>query len=194
MTRDPEAWAALGRAVRADRLRQGFKTRKALAQRIKEQGGGASDRSIGSIERGIVPRTGELPPTAEVVITALGWRLGWAHRILNGEDPADVLPHRPARQAAEAAEAVAKADALSRESVLEFLPRIYQFSRDCVALGAPPRARDTFDQALQALIDSLPSGSERRRYALAAYRPHAVGEGVADDDAARIMDAADDES
>ncbi|WP_063735574.1 hypothetical protein [Streptomyces sp. RTd22] len=191
MTGDPEAWAALGRAIKADRLRQGFKTRKALVQRIEDQGGSASDRSIGSIERGVVPRTGELPPTTEAVITALGWRVGWAHRILNGEDPADVLPHRADHRAAAA---VAKADALSREGVLEFLPRVYEFSRDCVALGADRAARDAFDQALQALVDSLPSESERRHYALAAYRPHAEGEGVAADDAARIMDAADDES
>lgn len=196
MNHDPEAWARLGRAIRDDRRRQGLKHRAQLVERIKELGDTATERSIGSLERGAVPKTGEKPPTLETVAAALGWRVDWADRILNGEDPAAVLDRDPDAATTESQgrrrTIEAKQTAPSREVVLETLPRIYRFGRDIVALGGDPRARDVYEEAVHALVDSLPASSDTRRpYALAAYRPHAEGQGPAADDEQRILDAVD---
>lgn len=174
-TREAEAWAALGRAMEADRQRQGM-TRAALVDRVKSAGGDITTRTIASREKGVTPKSGGKPASVELIARALGWEFGWADRILAGEDPASVL--------APAAPATAGAD------LLDELPRIYQFSRAVVAAGGNPAARDRFDEALEDLVASLPA---RASYALAAYRPHAEGQGIPSDDAARIDRAAAEE-
>lgn len=194
MNRDPNAWARLGGAIRASRNRKRL-TRDQLAQLIKERGGAATARSIGSLERGVIPKTGNLPPTLEPTVGALGWRVGWADRILNGEDPDVVLA--PLHEADSAPTAVeSKVASLvegkrppTREDVFEALPHIYEFGRNVVALGGDQRARDIFEQAVHMLLDSLPGSRPHGRYGLAAYRPHAEGEGPAPDDAERILRA-----
>lgn len=175
---DPNVWATLGRAIRADRERQGLSL-KALAMRVAELGGQASDRSIGSLERGVVPKRGTKPPTLEPTVAALGWRPGWADRILAGEDASVVL------QRTESAETQQS----PRSHLLELVPTVYEFSRTAAGLGAPPRLRDDFDQLVQEILSAVKA--DGRGYALAAYRPHAPGEGVPADDAARIRDALD---
>ncbi|MFE4547562.1 hypothetical protein [Streptomyces sp. NPDC056785] len=174
---DPEIWATLGRAIRADRERQGL-SRAQLVDRVRERGGQVTDRTIGSLERGVVPKRGAKPPSLEPVVSALGWRPGWADRILAGEDPARVLQRPVATEAVES----------PRSHLLELVPGVYEFSRVAVGLGAPTGLRDEFDQLVQQILTSVTADSGRP-FALAAYRPHAMGEGVPADDADRIRDA-----
>lgn len=183
MTPDPTRWAVLGRAIRNDRERQGF-TRAQLAARVCERGGQVTPRSIGNLEAGVVPKKRDKPPTLEPVVAALGWRPGWTDRILAGEDPNAVT--RAAEDEAHDGEPVTP----ERSLLLELAPRVYEFSRIAARLGAPAELRDEFDQLVQQLLDAVPAGApSRAAYGLAAYRPHAVGEGVPADDAARIAEA-----
>lgn len=179
MNYDPAAWSALGRGIRSDRNRQGV-TREQLAERVRERGGEVSARSIGSLESGKVPKRGTKPPTLEPVVAALGWRPGWTDRILNGEDPAAVL---------EGAEPGPVEDLTPRQRLYELLPGVYEFARTAVLCGASVAARDAFEMAVQRLLNAASGVGHQSSYGLAAYRPHAAGEGVPADDAARIRDA-----
>ena len=182
MTYDPERWAVLGRAISGDRERQGLRQEDVVI-RVAERGGTVTVRTIISFEAGKVPK-GRRPIKLEVVVDALGWKPGWTDRILAGEDPATVLK----RTESEGAPAVASGS--PRAELLELAPRVYEFSRIAVRLGAPSGLRDEFDQLVQQLLDAVPAGqSSRAAYGLAAYRPHAEGEGVPADDAARIREA-----
>lgn len=173
---DPEVWAMLGRAIRADRERQGL-TREQLAERVRERGVQVSSRSIGTLEEGPAPKRGAKRPSLEPTVAALGWRPGWTDRILAGEDASTVLQRSES-------EAV---DESPRSHLLELVPSVYEFSRVAAGLGAPNRLRDEFDQLVQQILTAVtPDG---RSFALAAYRPHAAGEGVPADDAARIRSA-----
>jgi transcriptional regulator with XRE-family HTH domain len=177
MSRDPNAWKRLGTAIRADRERQGL-TRDELAARVIARGGAITIRSIGSLERGTVPKVRDKPPTLAPTLAALGWPLGADDRILAGESPAAVLSQSSPEEP--------KTAGPTRESVFGLLPRVYEFSRGAVALGGNATLRDEFDALAQSLVESIPVGAGRSAYGLAAYRPHAPGEGVPDDDAARI--------
>lgn len=180
MNHDADTWAVLGRAIRSDRNRQGI-TREQLAERVRERGGEISARSIGSLEAGKVPKRGSKPPTLEPTVAALGWKAGWTDRILGGEDPGSVL---------EGAEPEPAEEVTPRQRLYELLPSVYEFARTAVLVGAPADARDEFEVAVQRLLTAATSVAGRQGgYALAAYRPHAVGEGVPADDAARIREA-----
>lgn len=179
MTHDPEAWKALGRAIRSDRERQGL-TRADLAARVSERGGSVTPRSIGSLETGVVPKKRTKPPTLEPVVAALGWRSGWTDRILAGESASAVL---------EVVDPEA-ADASPRGRLLELLPEVYEFSRTAVELGVDTSVRDRFDRLAHEIMEMVRAGTRApTNYALAAYRPHAEGEGVPADDVARIVEA-----
>lgn len=178
MTHHPPRWAVLGLAIRSDRDRQGL-TREELADRVRARGGEVTARSIGSLEAGVVPKRRPKPPTLEPVVAALGWLPGWTDRILAGEDPADVLQREGVPVAAES----------PRSRLLELVPALYEFSGLAARLGAPARLRDDFERLVQEMLDSLKSGGGR--FALAASRPHAAGEGVPADDAVRIREAMD---
>ncbi|MCX5285986.1 hypothetical protein [Streptomyces sp. NBC_00198] len=173
---DPEVWATLGRAIRADRERQGL-TREQLADRVRARGVQVSSRSIGTLEEGPAPKRRTKRPTLEPTVAALGWQPGWTDRILQGEDPSFVL------QGAAAAEGGDP----SRAHLLELVPGVYEFSRTAAGLGAPSRLRDNFDELVQEILAAVKT--DDRSYTLAAYRPHSAGEGVPVDDAARIRDA-----
>lgn len=175
---DPTRWAVLGQAIRSDRERQGL-TREALVDRVKARGGQVTTRSIGSLEAGVVPKKRPKPPTLEPVVAALGWKPGWTDRILAGEDPNAVLRQEEAQPEA--------AGQSPRGQLLELVPGAYRFSRTAAQLGAPATLRDAFDTLVQELLDSVTAGQSS--YSLAAYRPHAEGEGVPADDAERIRDA-----
>lgn len=182
MTPDPTRWAVLGQAISDDRQRQGL-TQQALAARVKERGGDVTPRTIVSLEAGTsVPKRSAKPIKLEAVVAALGWRPGWTDRILAGEDPSTVVVH-------EKPEAPESHEESPRSVLLELAPRVYEFSRIAARLGAPAELRDEFDQLVQQLLDAVPAGQpSRAAYGLAAYRPHAVGEGVPADDAARIAE------
>jgi transcriptional regulator with XRE-family HTH domain len=180
MTHDPDVWAVLGRALRGDRERQGL-TREQLAERVRERGGRVSARSIGSLEAGVVPKRGTKPPSLESTASALGWRSGWTDRILAGEPAGDVLEGQSVQPPVQTP---------PRQRLFELLPTVYDFGRAAVETGAPAEARDEFEVAVRRLLDAATAGQAARGdYALAAYRPHAVGEGVPADDADRIRDA-----
>ncbi|RSN13796.1 hypothetical protein DMH25_08390 [Streptomyces sp. WAC 01325] len=175
MNHDPERWAVLGRAIRNDRERQGL-TREQLAERVRERGGQVTARSITSLEAGVPPKKRPKPPTLEPTVAALGWRPGSTDRVLGGESPASVLHD----------DTDAQVDS-PRGRLLELVPGVYEFSRTATLLGAPASLRDEFDQLVQRILESVASGQPAQSsYGLAAYRPHAEGEGVPQDDAARI--------
>jgi len=181
MNHDPERWAVLGRAIRNDRERQGL-TREVLADRVRERGGQVTPRSIGNLEAGVVPKKRAKPSTLEPTVAALGWKRGWTDRILNGEDAEMVL----------AGGAGAAPEESPRERLLGLVPVVYQFGRLAVAAGASSDDRDRFEVAVRELLESVSAGTGRaaqQDFGLAAYRPHAVGEGVPADDAARIRAA-----
>lgn len=187
MNHDPTSWVRLGKAIRGDRERQSL-GREELAQRVIERGGKVTARSIASLEYGTVPKKGVKPPSLEPTVAALGWRPGWADRILDGEEPESVLVGHTAASPQEMS---------PRHLVLEMLPSVYEFSRAAVAAGADLRLRDAFDELAQEMVRTIPAGpsvSGRLAYDLAAYRPHAMGEGVPADDAQRISDAMEDDS
>ncbi|WP_121711592.1 helix-turn-helix transcriptional regulator [Streptomyces sp. E5N91] len=180
MNHDPEAWAVLGRAIRSDRNRQGI-NREQLAKRVRERGGDVSARTIGSLERGVEPKRGAKPPSLEPTVAALGWKAGWTDRILGGEDPGAVL---------EGVEPEPAEEVTPKQRLYELLPSVYEFARTAVLIGAPAEERDAFEVAAQRLLNAATSGARQQGgYALAAYRPHAAGEGVPADDAARIREA-----
>lgn len=182
-----QAYAVLGTAIRGDRERQGL-TRADVAARVAKRGAQVSARSIGSLESGVVPKREAKPPTLEPTVAALGWLPGWTDRILAGEDPSAVLQRREVPDASP--REVEVPDTSPREHLLELLPVMYDFGRIAVRAGAPASLRDELERIVQQLLDAVPGGKpSRSSYALAAYRPHAVGEGVPADDAARIYGA-----
>lgn len=183
MTRTPEAWRKLGHAIRADRERQGL-TREELGLRAR-----VTARSVYSLETGVVPKRRDKPPSLEPVAAALGWPRGAADRILNGE-PADVALRAPREDGAPSADD-GKQSKLAVEQALQELPRVFAFGRAIVELGGDPGRREAFDDAVAQLVASLPVAVAPKRGAfdLAAYRPHAEGDGVPSDDAVRIHEA-----
>lgn len=145
-------------------------------------------RSIASLEYGTVPKRGAKPPSLEPTVAALGWRPGWADRILDGEPPETVLGGHTAASSSEVS---------PRQLVLEMLTSVYEFSRAAVAAGADARLRDSFDELAQRLVQSIgvtPPARDRSAYGLVTYRPHAMEKGVPEDDAQRINDAMGDEN
>lgn len=187
MTHDPTRWAVLGRSISDDRDRQGL-TQEALVALVRDRGGNVTQRTIINLEAGIPPKRRPKPLKLEIVVLALGWKPGWTDRILAGEDPGVVLRRE------EPSEAKAVADASPRAQLLEILPTVYQFSRTAATFGAAPQLRDSFDRLAQQLLDSVSATRmSQRGLGLAAYRPHAEGEGVPPDDADRIRDALEDD-
>lgn len=184
MTPDPTRWAVLGQAISDDRERQGL-TQQALAARVKDRGGDVTPRTIVSLEAGTsVPKRRAKPIKLEAVVAALGWRPGWTDRILAGEDPSTVVVHQKPEEPSDTP------PESPRSLLLELAPRVYEFSRIAARLGAPAKLRDEFDQLVQQLLDAVPAGQpSRAAFGLAAYRPHAEGEGVPADDVARIAEA-----
>lgn len=147
---------------------------------MRQRGGRVSARSIGSLETGVVPKRGTKPPSLEPTVAALGWSSGWTDRILGGEDSDAVLNDL---------EYVGESALTPRQEMLSLLPSVFAFGRIAVQAGAPTPARDDFETAVQRLLDAVPADRPARGYALAAYRPHAAGEGVPADDVARIREA-----
>lgn len=175
MNRDPEAWMRLGRLFRNARELEGL-TRKDFGLKA-----GVSEKAVYNAEKGEVPSRHQ-PPTLVKIAVAHGWKPESIQRILEGGDPV------PAKGGIGAGQERPAAGGVSVQ-VLELMPRVYEFGRLCSALGASPKARDEFDAAVQHLIDSVPHRAVQASYSLAAYRPHALGEGIPSDDAEAILRA-----
>lgn len=179
MNRDPEAWMRLGRLFRNARELEGL-TRKDFGLKA-----GVSEKAVYNAEKGDVPSRHQ-PPTLVKIAVGHGWQPESIQRILEGGDPIPAAPGKtqdaPAGNGAPA-------------QILELMPRVYEFGRLCSSLGATPSARDEFDAAVQHLIESVPVAAARRgQFTLAAYRPHALGEGVPPDDADAILRAMEEDS
>lgn len=172
MNRDPEAWKGLGRRLRNERELHGM-SRKEFASVA-----GVSEKAVYNAERGDVPGR-HRPPSLVKIVAGHGWAPESIEAILEGKEP---VPAGAVRKSA----AAPPID--PRTQLLEALPRIYAFGRLCVSLGGAQEARDDFEGAVQRLLDSVPTRSQSRM-TLAAYRPHALGEGVPADDADAILRA-----
>ncbi|MFG3090631.1 hypothetical protein ACGGAI_23705 [Streptomyces antibioticus] len=177
---DPEVWATLGLAIRADRERQGL-TREQLSERIRERGAKVGAKSIQNLEMGVVPKRGVKPPSLEPTAAALGWPPERADGILRGDAPGGVerLAQPEPREERE------------RQRLGLLIASVYEFGQIATSLGAPADLRVEFDRAALRMLQSVGMRPSESSYGLAAYRPHAPGEGVPVDDAARIRDALD---
>lgn len=170
MNRDPHAWQRLGQFIRNERERQGL-SRSGLGSKA-----GVSGKSVQNAEAGEVPKR-HRPPTLVKIVTALGWAPESIDRVLDGEEP---VP-------AEDRSAIVSTTNFVSQGVgpATLYPTVVSFGRLCVKEGGDPQLRDAFEEAAEALLRSVPS--EAHSYTLAAYRPHAAGEGVPADDAERIF-------
>lgn len=180
MNRDPEAWMRLGRLFRNARETEGL-SRKAFADRAD-----VSEKAVYNAEKGEVPSRHQ-PPSLVKIAVGHGWKPESIQLILDGGDPISASSHSsPAAMPAPPAAAGEPAQ------LLDLVPRVYEFGRLCSSLGATAEARDEFDAAVQHLIESVPRRMKRSSLTLAAYRPHALGEGVPPDDADAILRAMED--
>lgn len=177
---DPARWAVLAQAVASDRERQGLR-QKDVAARVVATGATVDERTIINLESGDPPKARK-PIKLELVVAALGWKAGWADRILAGEDPGTVLRRGKLDDAAPAGS--------PRVRLLELLPTVNEFSQLAAAFGAPTELRDMFDRLARRLLDYAPASQPTRSdHRLAASRAHAEGEGIPADDVERIQRA-----
>jgi hypothetical protein len=177
---DPTRWAVLAQAVVSDRMRQGLRQKDVVA-RVVATGATVDERTIINLESGDPPKARK-PIKLELVVAALGWKAGWADRILAGEAPESVLYPGEAHDAAPAGS--------PRVRLLELLPTVNEFSQLAAAFGAPTELRDVFDRLARRLLDYAPAAQPTRSdHRLAAARAHAEGEGIPADDVERIRRA-----
>lgn len=93
MTRDPAAWARLGRALRAARGHRGLTLAKL------GEVAGVSARAVQDAEAGTVPKA-RMPPSIGKIAAALGWPEGGVDAVLEdaGAPAGDSWQDVPARQ------------------------------------------------------------------------------------------------
>lgn len=80
MTRDPDAWARLGQALRTARSHRG------LTQRELADLAGVSARAVQDAEGGTVPKK-RMPQTLGKIASMLGWPEGGVDAVLDGASP-----------------------------------------------------------------------------------------------------------
>lgn len=176
MNRDPGAWKRLGNKVSEARQAAGL-SQAGLAKAAR-----VAPRSVYTAESGYVPSK-QMPPSLVKIAIALKWRPESIRLILDGGDP---IP----QEEPPAAEAQPPRGELP--DLAELMLRVHEFGRACASLGGSSEVRDEFEAAAQRLFESVPRSARvagQQRYGLAAYRPHALGEGVPADDAERILSA-----
>ncbi|MFF4746849.1 helix-turn-helix domain-containing protein [Streptomyces sp. NPDC001268] len=177
MNRNPEAWKRLGRLLRDARERTGL-TREEFAAKA-----GVSAKAVYNAERSDPPKR-QQPPTLVPIAVAHGWKPESIGVILDGGEP--IPAGEKAAPSAPTAEELAE-----HPDLLELMLRVHEFGRACMTLGGSLEARNDFEAAAQRLFESVPREVRARQsqYRLAAYRPHALGEGVPADDADAIFRA-----
>jgi hypothetical protein len=138
---------------------------------------GLSTRTVGNYERGRVPETAPAIPDGYYDIAAvLGWTRASVDIVLTGGNPELAgAAERPVSQH--------DINALAAPSL-----RLADMARD---MGAPQELVDRYRLAAVSLAGWMMTRAESGQEGLdlAAYRPHALGEGVAPDDAERILRA-----
>lgn len=183
MSHSPEAWKRLGLLFRDARNRRGL-TGAELADLA-----GISEKAVFNSESGAWHKT--VPPTFAKIAAAHGWTPESVRIMLDGGDP--VLTSRAAAtQGASSTSDGIQAPSVSTDehNLIELLTQVTEFGRLCVAMGADGALRDELDTAAQRLVKSIPRDiTSREHFGLAAYRPHAPGEGPAKDDAERALRA-----
>lgn len=177
MNRDPGAWKRLGDKVSEARQAAG------LSQAGLAKAAQVAPRSVYTAESGYVPSK-QMPPSLVKIAIALGWKPESIRLILEGGDP---VPADAAEQPEPAARTIPQ-----QPDLAELMLRVHEFGRACTALGGSGEVRDEFEAAAQRLFESVPRSTRmasQQGYSLAAYRPHALGEGVPEDDAEAILRA-----
>lgn len=177
MISDPTSWERLGRKVREARQKSGL-SKAALAKAAR-----VGERTVFDIEKGKVYTAG-IPASLIRVAVALGWTSESVGNILDGGDP--IASDQP-----EQATQPLRQPAPDGPDLAELMLRVHEFGRACMTLGGSLEARTDFEAAAQRLFESVPRDVRVResQYHLAAYRPHALGEGVPADDAEAIFRA-----
>jgi transcriptional regulator with XRE-family HTH domain len=164
-------WKHLGEVIRRDRRRA------RMSQADLAAAAGLSTRTVGNYERGRIPETAPVVPDGYYdIAAALAWSRASIDLALAGGEP------EPAR-ATERPISQDDINALAAPSL-----RLADMARD---MGAPQDLVDRYRLAAVSLAGWMTSHASvvRPEFNLAAYRPHALGEGVAPDDAERILRA-----
>lgn len=167
-------WAHLGKTIRQWRTAAGIKRQSDLAAAV-----GLATKTIGNYERGRIPDTAPTVPDGYYAVAAhLGWEPSSVERVLAGGQPEfRRAPQAPSAQAT--------------DELVESAFQLIDAARD---MGAPA---DVVSRCRLAITDlagwmAHQRGQKQGEYGLAAYRPHATGDGPATDDAARIYRAMND--
>lgn len=177
MNRDPGAWKRLGDKVSEARQAAG------LSQAQLAEAAEVSTRSVYSAESGSVPSR-QMPPSLVKIAIGLRWKPESIRLVLEGGEPISMDDSKQVEPASERPSL--------HPDIAELMLRVHEFGRVCAALGGSSEARDDFEAAAQRLFESVPRSARmagQQGYGLAAYRPHALGEGVPEDDAERILRA-----
>ncbi|MFD5674838.1 helix-turn-helix transcriptional regulator [Streptomyces sp. NPDC127040] len=167
-------WNHLGAVIKHDRRRA------RMSQADLAQAAGLSTRTVGNYERGRVPETAPVVPDGYYdIASVLGWARSSIEVILAGGEP-------------EPAGAVGRS--VSQDDVNTLAApalRLADMARD---MGAPQDLVDRYRLTTVSLAGWMSSkaATSQSTVGLAAYRPHALGEGVAPDDAERILKAFED--
>lgn len=173
-TTGQQDWTRLGRMLRQARIAAGIKRQSDLAAAV-----GLSTKTIGNYERGREPDTAPTVPDGyHAVATRLGWAPGSVERVLAGGDP-QAAGDRPSP---------------TLDAVEQLVEETFQLMDAARDMGAPPEVVSRCRLAVTELVAWMTHqrGGSRGDYGLAAYRPHALGEGVESDDAERIFRAMND--
>lgn len=163
-------WKHLGGVIKRDRRRA------RMSQADLAAAAGLSTRTVGNYERGRVPETEPVVPDGYYdIASVLGWTRASVETVLAGGEPE--LTGATGR-------AVTQDDvnALAAPAL-----RLADMARD---MGAPQDLVDRYRLSTVSLAGWMSSrATDQSGLDLAAYRPHALGEGVAPDDAERILKA-----
>ncbi|QQN79780.1 helix-turn-helix domain-containing protein [Streptomyces sp. XC 2026] len=160
-------WAHLGHVIRRIRRERGIKRQPELAEAV-----GLSAKTISNYENGRKPETPGIPDGYHLVAKHFGWPPGCLEFVLAGGEPEEFHP----------GSGPSGAHALAKPAF-----DLLDAARDA---GAPAeliqRGREDITELMAWLLQAE---ARRSSLGLAAYRPHAAGEGPAADDTARILRA-----
>ncbi|WP_062215658.1 helix-turn-helix transcriptional regulator [Streptomyces sp. NBRC 109706] len=158
-------WKHLGRTIRRYRLDRGIRRQQDFAEQI-----GLSHKTIQNYEQGRRPESAPAIPDGYMLVSKFfRWTPGAVEHVLAGGEPEEVAP---------------------TANLAESAWQLIDAARDA---GAPA---DLVQRSRAAITDLLvwinaSRAPAQQRYDLAASRPHAEGEGPAEDDAERILRALD---
>lgn len=163
-------WEYLGTMIKRHRRRRG------MTQTDLARAAGLSLRTVGNYERGRIPDSAPIVPDGYYDVARI---LEWSHdsidTVLAGGDP------EPAR---------ASERTLTDDDVLQLSSPALHLADVARDMGAPADLVSNYRMATVTLVGWMtqhPEAAQRGNFSLAAYRPHAIGEGVPPDDAERIL-------